>query len=528
MIYKVFIPTAGLGTRLGQLSKNINKALVAVDNKPVISHVIEKFPKDVEFVFALGYKGSLVRDYLQIAHPDRLMTFVDVDPYCGPGSGLGRTVLECESFLQCPFVFCTNDALILEKIPPPTENWMGYTDIENNENYRSVRIGKHNVVEELYEKDEGINAKPYIGLAGINDYKSFWKNMSDGVLYGSIQIGESYALRKMIEDNVKIKAKQFTWHDTGTLSTLAQARETFKRKNSPEILEKPNEAIWFVNNRAIKFAEDKTFISDRIERSKVLKGYVPEIIDSSDNMYCYKLINGNTMSKCITKPLFLRFLSWIGDFWSDTVGEFGLNKEEKLEFKQRCLSFYEAKTKSRVHQYFNRFSVSDAEEVINGVKVPKLSDLLQKVDWNLLSDGKPSRFHGDLHFENILVAENGEFCLLDWRQNFSGLKKYGDIYYDLAKLYHGIVVSHELVNKNYFNIKRDGGIITFDILRNHKLVEAEKVFEKFIVEKGYDLYKVKLLTALIFLNIAALHHYPYSEFLFYLGKYQLSELVSYD
>lgn len=519
MIYKVFIPTAGLGTRLGQLSKNINKALVAVDNKPVISHVIEKFPKNVEIVVALGYKGNLVRDYLQIAHPDRKMTFVDVDPYCGPGSGLGYTVLECESFLQCPFVFCTNDALILEKIPPPTENWMGFTDIENNENYRSVRIGKDDFVEELYEKDEGVNVKPYIGLAGINDYKSFWKNMTDGVLYGSIQIGESYGLRKMIEDNVKIKAKSFTWHDTGNLKNLAMARKVFKRKNSPEILEKPNEAIWFVNNRAIKFAEDKTFISDRIERSKLLKGYVPEIIDFSDNMYCYKLINGNTMSKCITKPLFLQFLDWIDNFWSpaETIHS---------EFKQRCLTFYKKKTEKRVFQYFSRFRSSDNEEVINGVKVPKLSDLLKKVDWKWLSDGLPVRYHGDLHFENILVAENGEFCLLDWRQNFSGLKECGDIYYDLAKLYHGIIVSHELVNKNYFNIKRDGGIITFDILRNHKLVETEKIFEKFIIEENYDLHKVKLLTALIFLNIAALHHYPYSEFLFYLGKYQLNELVN--
>ena len=152
--------------------------------------------------------------------------------------------------------------------------------------------------------------------------------------------------------------------------------------------------------------------------------------------------------------------------------------------------------------------------------------MLKKIDWKSLSDGIPVRYHGDLHFENILVAENGEFCLLDWRQNFSGLKEYGDIYYDLAKLYHGIIVSHELVNKNYFNIKRDGDIITFDILRNHKLVEAERIFEKFIIEKGYDLHKVKLLTAVIFLNIAALHHYPYSEFLFYLGKYQLNELVN--
>ena len=26
---------------------------------------------------------------------------------------------------------------------------------------------------------------------------------------------------------------------------------------------------------------------------------------------------------------------------------------------------------------------------------------------------------------------------LDWRQNFGGIINYGDIYYDLAKLYHG-------------------------------------------------------------------------------------------
>ena len=70
MKYRVLLPTAGLGTRLGNLSKNVNKALVAVDNKPVISHVIEKFPKDVEIVVALGYKGNLVRDYLQMAHHD--------------------------------------------------------------------------------------------------------------------------------------------------------------------------------------------------------------------------------------------------------------------------------------------------------------------------------------------------------------------------------------------------------------------------------------------------------------------------
>ena len=58
-MYKVLIASAGLGTRLGDLGKNINKALVSVANKPVISHVIEKFPKNIEIVVAVGHKGEL-------------------------------------------------------------------------------------------------------------------------------------------------------------------------------------------------------------------------------------------------------------------------------------------------------------------------------------------------------------------------------------------------------------------------------------------------------------------------------------
>ena len=77
-MYKVLIPSAGLGTRLGDLGKNFNKALVAVANKPVISHVIEKFSKEIEIVIAVGHKGDLLKDYLSIAHFDRKIVYVEV------------------------------------------------------------------------------------------------------------------------------------------------------------------------------------------------------------------------------------------------------------------------------------------------------------------------------------------------------------------------------------------------------------------------------------------------------------------
>ena len=49
MGYKVLIPTAGTGSRLGEETKYINKALISIGNRPAISRIIEMFPEDCEF-----------------------------------------------------------------------------------------------------------------------------------------------------------------------------------------------------------------------------------------------------------------------------------------------------------------------------------------------------------------------------------------------------------------------------------------------------------------------------------------------
>jgi len=76
--YRVVIPTAGIGSRLRGLTKYINKSLVGIANRPTIAHLIEQFPQDCEFVIALGHKGELVRDFLELAYPDRTFFFTNV------------------------------------------------------------------------------------------------------------------------------------------------------------------------------------------------------------------------------------------------------------------------------------------------------------------------------------------------------------------------------------------------------------------------------------------------------------------
>lgn len=105
MSYKVLIPTAGTGSRLGGMTKYINKSLVSLGNRPAISRIIESFPEDTEFVIPTGYKGELVKEYLSLAYPERKIQFVDVLLYEGTGSGLGLTILSAKEFLPRAICF---------------------------------------------------------------------------------------------------------------------------------------------------------------------------------------------------------------------------------------------------------------------------------------------------------------------------------------------------------------------------------------------------------------------------------------
>ena len=71
MSYKVVIPSAGIGARVGPYSKFMNKALVTIGDKPAISRVIEKFDINIPLVILIGYKGDMVREVLKQLYPKR-------------------------------------------------------------------------------------------------------------------------------------------------------------------------------------------------------------------------------------------------------------------------------------------------------------------------------------------------------------------------------------------------------------------------------------------------------------------------
>src|SRR5688572_17427119 len=107
----VCLLTAGLGTRLGEFGRYLNKALLPLDKQAIISQIIRRFPAEAEFVIGLGHLGDQVQTYLEMAHPDTDFKFVRIENYAGPGSGPGLSLLTCKEHLQKPFHFVSCDTL---------------------------------------------------------------------------------------------------------------------------------------------------------------------------------------------------------------------------------------------------------------------------------------------------------------------------------------------------------------------------------------------------------------------------------
>ncbi len=522
MSFRVCIPTAGTGSRLGDETRFLNKSLVAVANRPTLSHQIDQFPADTEFVIALGHKGHLVREFLELAYPERRFFFADVAPFEGPGSGLGLSLLACREHLQQPFIFLSCDTLVREPVPPPTHNWLGWADTPDLAPYRTVAV-EGGAARALCEKGEGRPGShhAYIGLAGVHDHAAFWQAMQAGGA-DTVATGEAQGLRALLAQRPgSTLAYRFTWFDTGQAAALATARAAYRQPDEPNILPKANEAIWFVGDRVVKFSDDTQFIARRARRVEQIAEFVPTLLGVREHMYSYRLVQGPVLSDAVDGPTFDRFLAQCQQFWQPAA----LDAEARQKFQQTCRAFYRDKTLERVALYYKNFGTEDGCETLNGEATPTLAELLAGVDWDRLADGLPGRFHGDFHFENIVVSPDGQrFTFLDWRQDFGGSLTVGDVYYDLAKLLHGLIVSHELIAGNHFHSERRGGAIRYDFHRKQVLVDCERRFLAWVAEQGYDVHKVQLLTALIYLNIAALHHDPYCHLLYALGKHMLLSL----
>ena len=419
----VLILAAGLGARLGHLTEHINKAMLPINNKAIISHIISKFPKDYEFIVALGYKGKELQQYCQLAYPEYNFTFVNIDNIDGKDSGPGYSALKCKEYLQRPFYFTTVDCLIDSKIPHLDGNWLGVHSTVYPEKYSTIKTDKDGNVEKFVNKNIQGYDNAFIGLASIWDYNIFWDELQN-----NIENGEIVSAFVNIFKYPSLKVKQLKWLDTGNLDDLNKTRQYFK--DQPLSLHKLTDEITYKESRFLKFNPDNNFINNKVKRANDLKELIPAGFTSTNNFIGYNWELGKTLYEYNSFPLYSNFL--------DTLTK-NINKSTLEQITDELIkNFYVNKTEQRKQKFLDRFGKDYLTQkyTINGVIYPSLEQVLSTVSIDsLYSNYMYSLFHGDLQFDNIIYnGESDKYTYIDWRESFGGYTKGGDLYYDLAKL----------------------------------------------------------------------------------------------
>ena len=354
-MYKVCILAAGKGSRVSY-SRIINKALLPAGDQAVISHIINKFPINIEIVIAVGYLADQVKDYVSLAHSDRTITFIEVDNWEGEGSGPGYSLLSCKSQLNCPFIFTSADTIVAEEIPEPTKNWVGVAPVHDSRDYCIAEV-LNGLVRTFYDKVETdtlfkicldyqtILNNALIGMVGVKDHGDFWDALvssSDQLVRNELQVSNGF--NRLIEN--KFFALPFTWFDTGSQASYEFTNRHFDKNR---VLLKDNEFIYFERDLVIKYFYDRTVVERRVQRAELLHSLVPPLVSHKRNFYAYKKVRGKTLPKIINLPLFTDMLN---EYREKLWVEKKLKQKEMAVFYKECEAFYKDKTEQRIMKFY--------------------------------------------------------------------------------------------------------------------------------------------------------------------------------
>ena len=490
------ILSAGSGTRMESYSDFVNKALLPIGGKAVISHIIDN-TKCNKIVVACGFKSESLKEYLLAAHSNKKIVFVDVDNWNGKGSGPGYSLACCKKYLSNSFYIVTADSLILSKLPSISCDWIGIKKVSDIENYSTCKIDKNFNLIDFKNKDK-INSYSYAftGVAGIKNGKLFWQKLEE---YKNNNDDKEYefvgAFYKPFYS--KIKCINVNWMDVGRKSIYEKRKRCFK-DFAVYNLEKINidEITYKVNNKIIKLStKEKT--KNRIKRAKLFNNIIPRLIDTKfKNVFSYHWAIGKTLYEYDNFELNKKFINWIND-------QIWIKKKKVYNFNNVCKSFYKEKTYERVKLYLKT----------NKIKNNKIFKILDRLNWKSICNGIPILFHGDLTLGNIIYHKKNGFKLIDWRESFTNLI-YGDLYYDFAKLYASLDVSWLLISNKKFKNNTTSN-----------LNKTKKYFEKWIVENEYDLDKTKTIALIVILNMSPLHPKEFGKFLFNYSFRKLNDVI---
>ncbi len=508
----IIVQAGGKGTRLGYLTKNKPKALVPVDNLPMLFHLFRKYP-DKRFVIIADYKKDVMHEYLA--------AFADVKYQIVDASGTGT----CAGVKQAidlipehkPFMLVWSDLILPDDLELPDEfrdftcisepvvidDYIGLSQTfpcrwkyENGEfaEERSTEYGVAGFF--LFTEKEKIQDIPESG--------ELVRWMSEkGLAFKTVGLAgtREFGLLEEYERLGQVKCRPF---NRITVDGDYLIKEPIDAQGEKLAV---REAAWYEKAKLLNIPELPHIYGTRPLKIEYIKGR--NIYDCD-----FDLETKESILKSLIKALMALHTSETVDVDTFSIEEAYFNKTfDRLSGIQDMIPF-----------------AGERCITVNGRKCRNVyfykDELKEKLDRLKLNCEKFAFIHGDCTFSNLMVREDNSPVLIDPRGYFGFTEMYGDVRYDWAKLYYSVVGNYDQFNLKRFRLEigenaEEG--MRLNIESNH----WEDLEEKFFELTGADKYEIKLLHAVIWLSLTTYAWQDYDSVCgaFYNGLYYLEEVL---
>lgn len=470
----VIIQAGGKGTRLDYLTKNKPKALVPINNLPMIFHCFKKF-QDKKFIIIGDYKCDVLRNYLD-TFADVKYIVIDAKGAKGTCGGLNKALDILPA--KAAFLLIWSDLVLPEtfSLPDKIENYIGISkDFECRWSYNNGKF------QETHSKDHGVagffvfKEKKY--LKGVPEEGEFvkWLQESDNH-FSEINLYKTKEYGLLSEYN-KLQIERCR-----PFNKVVISGDRFIKKG----IDSQGERLAVQEKAWYKYVQKKGFRS--IPRIYSYEPFEMEFIQGK-NVFEY-------------------------DFDLETKREI-LNKIVKMLHNLHSLekgstdyfsiwNNYYTKTFERLNKIQNLVPFAQKRFIcINGKKCRNIFFYKKEIR-NFIEKYKIDNFsliHGDCTFSNMMLNQNHDPILIDPRGYFGFTSMLGDENYDWAKLYYSLVGDYDK-----FNIKKFKLVIDEENKRVELHIESSnwKSLESYFFEiLGDSVSKknIKMIHAIIWLSL---------------------------
>ncbi|MGE5475143.1 MAG: NTP transferase domain-containing protein [Bacteroidales bacterium] len=471
----IVVQAGGQGTRLGALTRNRPKALVPVDNKPILFHLFSSFP-DANFIIVGDYKFDVFRRYLETFAPARYVLVHTTEP--GNLSGLPEALDYVPD--GAPFLLTWCDLILPGGFTPPVPE-------------SGCAVGVSDEFACSWKLQDGVMTKTPAttnGVAGLFVFK-------DKAALAQAPASGSFA-KWLAGSGLPLPSFPLTGvRETGSLEALHLDEEAAARC-------RPYNHIEFTGEQVVKTALTKDG-QTLLDRECVWYRRVSEFgftaiprIDSYTPLTMERIHGSNIFRAGLDAAGRKRVL--------DTLIAAVKNLHAGAAIPANRFDMaeeYFAKTLKRLRSVRHAIPFADRPTIrINGrdcLNVLCAEDEFERRVHALYNDRPFAPIHGDCTLTNTMVDDAGKVYFIDARGYFGKTVIFGDPDYDWAKLYYSVCGNFDQFNVKKFSLTIGEDSVDFAI----ESAGWEDLTGHLLTQSGADERRIKLIHAIIWLSLAS-------------------------